>query len=81
MTLLGYMSSMRWHPEAGKRGAHLLTAEVEESAPLLKTMRIASYAIYARQEIWCRAPEDVTHYEVRHAVERTDTTEDDQPGI
>jgi hypothetical protein len=67
--------------EAGKRGAHLLTAEVEESAPLFKTMRIASYAIYARQEIWCRAPEDVTHYEPRHAVELTDTTEDDLAGI
>ncbi|MEP6984241.1 MAG: hypothetical protein ABI970_01485 [Chloroflexota bacterium] len=67
--------------EAGKRGAHLLTAEVEESAPLFKTMRIASYAIYARQEIWCRAPEDARVYEPRHAVELTDTTEDDLAGI
>ncbi len=67
--------------EAGKRGAHLLTAEVEESAPLFKTMRIASYAIYARQEIWCRSPEDATAYEPRHDVELTDTTEDDLAGI
>jgi len=67
--------------EAGKRGAHLLSAEVEESAPLFKTMRIASYAIYARQEIWCRAPEDAAVYEPRHAVELTNTTEDDLAGI
>jgi len=67
--------------EAGKRGAHLLTAEVEENAPLFKTMRIASYAIYARQEIWCRAPEDATEYTPRHAVDLTDTTEEDLAGI
>ena len=67
--------------EAGKRGAHLLTAEVEENAPLFKTMRIASYAIYARQEIWCRSPEDVTTYEPRHAVELAGTTEEDLAGI
>ncbi len=44
--------------EAGKRGAHILAAEVDELAPLFKTMRNASYAIYARQEIWQRFPED-----------------------
>jgi len=67
--------------EAGKRGAHLLSAEVEENAPLFKTMRIASYAIYARQEIWCRSPEDVPAYEPRHTVELTQTTEEDLAGI
>ena len=67
--------------EAGKRGAHLLTAEVEESAPLFKTMRTASYAIYARQEIWCRAPEEAIPYEPKHRVELTHTTEDDMAGI
>ena len=67
--------------EAGKRGAHLLSAEVEENAPLFKTMRIASYAIYARQEIWCRSPEEATAYEPRHTVELTHTTEDDLAGI
>jgi hypothetical protein len=40
--------------EAGKRGAMILAAEVEENAPLFKTMRVAGYAIYARQEIWHR---------------------------
>jgi len=67
--------------EAGKRGAHLLSAEVEENAPLFKTMRIASYAIYARQEIWCRSPEEVPAYKPRHAVELTHTTEEDLAGI
>jgi len=67
--------------EAGKRGAHLLSAEVEENAPLFKTMRIASYAIYARQEIWCRSPEEVPAYRPRHAVELTHTTEEDLAGI
>ncbi len=38
--------------EAGRRGAHTLTAEVDESSTLFETMRIAGFAIYARQEIW-----------------------------
>lgn len=38
--------------EAGKRGAHMLTAEVDESTPLYKTMRSSNFAVYARQEIW-----------------------------
>ncbi len=42
--------------EAGKRGAHLLAAEVDEHLPLFKTMRTASYSIYARQEIWQYCP-------------------------
>lgn len=42
--------------EAGKRGAHLLAAEVDENLPLFKTMRTASYSIYARQEIWQYLP-------------------------
>lgn len=42
--------------EAGKRGAHLLAAEVDEHLPLFKTMRTASYSIYARQEIWQYLP-------------------------
>ncbi len=67
--------------EAGKRGAHLLTAEVEESAPLFKTMRIASYAIYARQEIWCRAPEETVDYEPKNDITLEHTTEEDMSGI
>ena len=41
--------------EAGKRGAHMLTAEVDEDSPLFVTMRTAGFAVYARQEIWRRA--------------------------
>jgi hypothetical protein len=32
-----------------------LAAEVDENSDLFKTMRMAGYAIYARQEIWFRA--------------------------
>jgi hypothetical protein len=42
--------------EAGKRGVHMLTAEVDEDSPLFMTMRTAGFAVYARQEIWHRAP-------------------------
>ena len=42
--------------EAGRRGAHMLSAEVDEDSPLFKTMRQAGFAVYARQEIWRRAP-------------------------
>jgi hypothetical protein len=38
--------------EAGKRGAHMLTAEVDECTPLFKTMRSSGFAVYARQELW-----------------------------
>lgn len=40
--------------EAGKAGAHALTAELEETSPLFETMRTAGYAVYVRQEIWRR---------------------------
>ncbi|MFN8372302.1 MAG: hypothetical protein U0694_05420 [Anaerolineae bacterium] len=40
--------------EAGKRGAHTLTAEVDEQSMLFETLRISGFAIYARQEIWRR---------------------------
>jgi hypothetical protein len=40
--------------EAGKRGATMLTAEVDEVSPLFVTMRQAGFAVYARQEIWRR---------------------------
>lgn len=42
--------------EAGKRGAHLLAAEVDEDLLLFNTMRAANYSIYARQEIWQYLP-------------------------
>ncbi len=44
--------------EAGRRGAHLLSAEVDEDSPLFRTLRTASYSIYARQEIWRCPPEN-----------------------
>ncbi len=42
--------------EAGRRGAHILTGEVDEASALFQTMRTAGFAVYARQEIWRRAP-------------------------
>lgn len=42
--------------EAGRRGAHMLTAEVDEASPLFQTMRMAGFAVYSRQEIWRRLP-------------------------
>jgi hypothetical protein len=44
--------------EAGKRGAYTLIAEVDENSRLFKTLRIASFAIYARQEIWHHPPDE-----------------------
>ncbi len=40
--------------EAGRRGVHMLTAEVDEDSPLFVTMRAAGFAVYARQELWRR---------------------------
>ncbi len=42
--------------EAGKRGVHMLMAEVDEESLLFVTMRSAGFAVYARQEIWRRDP-------------------------
>jgi hypothetical protein len=67
--------------EAGKRGAHILVAEVDELAPLFKTMRLASYSIYARQEIWERPPGDYSAFEPALKVELAETSESDLPGI
>lgn len=38
--------------ESGRRGATMLTAEVDEISPLFESMRHAGFAVYARQEIW-----------------------------
>jgi hypothetical protein len=46
--------------EAGKRGAHTLIAEIDENSPMFKTLRTASFAIYARQEIWHHAAGEYT---------------------
>lgn len=61
--------------DAGKRGAHVLIAEVDELAPLFITLRTAAYSIYARQEIWCRPPGEQTLS--WQPVELTEVTEDD----
>jgi hypothetical protein len=39
---------------AGKRGAHMLTAEIDEDSMMFTTLRRAGFAVYARQEIWRR---------------------------
>lgn len=59
--------------EAGKRGAHLLAAEVDEHLPLFKTMRTASYSIYARQEIWQFVPGSVLPESAIELAEATDS--------
>lgn len=41
--------------EVGRRGAIMLTAEIDEISPLFPTMRQAGFAVYARQEIFRRA--------------------------
>jgi len=46
--------------EAGRRGAHALTAEVDEFSRLFVTMRTAGFAVYARQQIWVRTPDKTT---------------------
>ncbi len=65
---------------AGQRGAHLLSAEVDEHQALFETMRIAGFSIYARQEIWQRRPEEVPRL-MMDAVELTVEQERDAHGI
>jgi len=43
--------------EAGRRGAHALTAELDETSPLFETMRSSGFAVYARQNLWMAPPE------------------------
>lgn len=64
--------------DAGKRGAHMLTAEVDEHLDLFETLRVAGFAIYARQEIWQRPP--TSPLDVPH-VSLTQVTEADEHGI
>lgn len=66
--------------EAGRRGAHTLTAEVDEHLSLFETMRIADFSIYARQEIWQHAPGELPRLPV-DKVELTEETESDAHGI
>src|SRR3990170_2598504 len=41
---------------AGQRGAHNLIADVDEHSPAFECLRLAGFAIYARQRIWRRLP-------------------------
>lgn len=55
--------------EAGRRGAHMLTGEVDEDSALFTTLRSAGFAVYARQEVWrrpagCCLPDNVTPAEL-----------------
>ena len=42
--------------EAGRHGAHAIVAEVETDNQLFETMRMARFAVYARQTIWRHPP-------------------------
>jgi hypothetical protein len=64
--------------EAGKRGVHMLTAEVDEDSPLFVTMRTAGFAVYARQELWRREASPLPPVE---AVELEEGKEDDLGAI
>ncbi len=58
--------------EAGKRGAHVLTAEVDEDSALFVTMRQAGFAVYARQEIWRREAGALPQIDSVEIAERKD---------
>lgn len=58
--------------EAGKRGVHMLMAEVDEDSPLFVTMRTARFAVYARQEIWRRDPAPLADIEPAELSESKD---------
>lgn len=64
--------------EAGRRGVHMLTAEVDEDSPLFVTMRTAGFAVYARQELWRR---DACPLPELPAVDLSDGKEDDLGAI
>jgi hypothetical protein len=42
--------------EAGKRGTHLINAEVAEHHPAFQAFRLAGFAVFSRQAILCRDP-------------------------
>jgi hypothetical protein len=64
----------------GRRGAHNLVAEVDEHSPAFESLRVAGFAIYARQRIWQWLTDDLpapSPDQGRWAPERSD----DQPAI
>src|SRR5690606_20638810 len=66
--------------EAGRRGAHMLTAEVDEDLTLFETMRVAGFSIYARQEIWLHMPGELPQLPV-DKVDLGEETDSDAHGI
>jgi hypothetical protein len=76
---LALMDAMAY--EAGRRGAHILTTEVNEDSPLFVTMRQAGFAVYARQEIWRRAVNNDSGEEIALSGEMYEETDDDQMDI
>lgn len=62
--------------EAGRRGAHILSAEVDEDSPLFITMRSAGFAVYARQQLWMRAPGQPQRDDVLPAMLTEETAAD-----
>ncbi len=65
--------------EAGRHGAHMLMAEVEENDALFETLRTSGYAVYARQEVWRRPVGDYACAE--DSVELTTETFADATGV
>ncbi|HJX40513.1 MAG TPA: hypothetical protein VJ345_03535, partial [Anaerolineales bacterium] len=62
---------------SGEHGAHHLVAEVQESSPAFESLRLAGFAVYARQRIWSV---DGSPDEFEAAVEspwRAETAEDE----
>jgi hypothetical protein len=58
---------------AGRRGAHVLTAEVDENSPLFETMRTAGFAVYSREVIWRHLPDEpLVANEIAHLTPETD---------
>jgi hypothetical protein len=76
---LALMDAMAY--EAGRRGAHILTAEVDEGSPLFVSMRQTGFAVYARQEIWRRNVADEPLLETHLSGVLVEETDDDQMDI
>jgi hypothetical protein len=65
---------------AGRRGAHNLVAEVDEHSPAFESLRIAGFAIYARQRIWQCLPESLLDPDNENPV-WDDEHDSDRPAI
>lgn len=59
--------------ETGKRGAHLINAELDQTHPIFRAFRLAGFVVYSRQVIMRRLPGIASHGDphlLRHAEER-----------